>query len=107
MIKLADNKYGLTLSRLIKVYITKGTLEEQRQAKATVTQLTGTPTTSTFTLTATPQPINTSIFTPSVTAQPIIIQQLHVQPTDEENCPITATGYSKEIANAAKIYIEE
>jgi hypothetical protein len=29
MIKLADNKYGLTLSRSIKVYIIKGTLEEQ------------------------------------------------------------------------------
>ena len=29
MIKSAKNKYGLTLSRLIKVYITEGTLEEQ------------------------------------------------------------------------------
>jgi len=45
MIKSAKNKYGLTLSRLIKVYITEGTLEEQRQAEATTTQLTGTPTT--------------------------------------------------------------
>jgi hypothetical protein len=54
MIKSADNKYGLTLFRLIKVYIIKGTLEEQRQAKATATQLIGTPTTSTFTLTAIP-----------------------------------------------------
>jgi hypothetical protein len=26
---------------------------------------------------------------------------------DEENSPITITGYSKEIANAAKIYTEE
>jgi len=26
---------------------------------------------------------------------------------DEENCPITVTGYSKEIANIAKIYTEE
>ena len=26
---------------------------------------------------------------------------------DEENCFITITGYSKEIANVAKIYIEE
>jgi hypothetical protein len=29
MIKLAKNKYGLTLFRLIKVYIIEGTLEEQ------------------------------------------------------------------------------
>jgi hypothetical protein len=42
------------LSRLIKVYIIKGTLEEQRQAKATVIQLIGIPTTSTFILTAIP-----------------------------------------------------
>jgi len=28
MIKLANNKYGPTLSKLIKVYIIKGTLEE-------------------------------------------------------------------------------
>jgi len=26
---------------------------------------------------------------------------------DEENRPVTITGYSKEIANAAKIYTEE
>jgi hypothetical protein len=29
MIKLAKNKYGLTLLRLIKVYMTEGTLEKQ------------------------------------------------------------------------------
>jgi len=29
MIKLANNKYGPTLLRLIKVYIIEGTLEEQ------------------------------------------------------------------------------
>ena len=40
--------------------------------------------------------------------QPITItQQLHEQPTDEENRSATATGYGKEIANVAKIYIEE
>ena len=26
---------------------------------------------------------------------------------DKENCPITVTGYSKEIINIAKIYTEE
>jgi len=26
---------------------------------------------------------------------------------DKENCPITTTGYRKEIVNIAKIYIEE
>ena len=78
---------------MIKVYIIKGTLEEQQQAKTTTTQLTGIPTTSTF--------------TPSALPQPTITQQLHIQPTDEENHPIAATGYSKEIANTAKIYIEE
>jgi len=51
-------------------------------------------TTSTFILSATPQPVT-------------ITQQLHVQSIDEENHPITITGYSKKIANTAKIYIEE
>jgi len=68
MIELVDNKYGLILFRLIKVYMIKGTLEEQWQTKITVTQPTGILTTFTFILTAIPQPINTFIFTPSVTA---------------------------------------
>jgi hypothetical protein len=62
MIKLAKNKYGLTLSRLIKVYIIEGTLEEQRQAKATVTQPTGTLTTPPLIL------LTTYPFTPVHTA---------------------------------------
>ena len=111
MIQLADNKYRPTLSRSIKVYMTKGTLEKQQQAKATTTQPTSTLTTSTFTSTATPQPTNTSTFIPftlSVTPQPITtIQQLHAQPMDEENHSTTTTGYGKEITNIAKIYIKE
>ena len=56
MIELANNKYRLVLSRLIKVYITNSILEEQWQAKAktTIIELTDTLTTSFFILTATP-----------------------------------------------------
>ena len=43
------------LSKSIKVYIIKGTLEEQRQAKANATQPTSILTTSTFTLSVLPQ----------------------------------------------------
>ena len=42
------------LSKSIKVYITKGTLKEQQQAKTTTTQPTSIPTTSTFILTIIP-----------------------------------------------------
>ena len=35
------------------------------------------------------------------------MQQLHKQPTDEENRSTTITSYGKEIANIAKIYTEE
>ena len=50
MIKLVNNKYGLMLFRLIKVYIIKGILKKQWQAKATVTQPTNILITSTFIL---------------------------------------------------------
>ena len=50
----------------------------------------------------------TSTFTPSATPQPVTTtQQLNVQSTDEENRFVTITSYGKEIINAAKIYIEE
>jgi len=34
-------------------------------------------------------------------------KQPYKQPINKENRPVTITGYSKEIANAAKIYIKE
>ena len=67
MIESANNKYGLILSRSIKVYMIKGTLEEQQQAKATTTQSTSTPTTPTSTLSIIPQLTTTSTFIPSAT----------------------------------------
>jgi len=62
MIKSAKNKYRLILSRLIKVYMMEGTLEEQWQAEATATQPTGTPTTPSFML------LTTYPFAPAHTA---------------------------------------
>ena len=82
------------LSRLIKVYMTEGTLKEQWQAETTVTQPTGIPTTPPSML------LTTYLFALAHTA-PVQTPVPIYAPTD------TIQGYGKEITNMAKIYTEE